>query len=111
MQRRRVAHRRRFQRVDFRRRQRKGDERLARDGVAQRAAVEINQTQIEIARVRGKEARQQLVGIARAEMDLRAGVAAFQPLQRQTQMLITGGTASRCNGSVAVKSMPPAQPM
>ncbi len=56
---------------------------FTRDGVAQRAAVEIDQTQIQLIGVAGEEARQAVpVGVTQTVVNITAGVAASQPLLR-----------------------------
>ncbi len=69
----------RFQRIGFIRGDGDSSVCFTRDGVAQRTAVEIDQTQIQLIGMTGKEARQQLVGVTQTEMDVTAGVAALQP--------------------------------
>ncbi|SSN10316.1 Uncharacterised protein [Klebsiella pneumoniae] len=69
----------RFQRIGFIRGDGDSSVSFTRDGVAQRAAVEIDQTQIQLIGVAGEEARQQLVGVTQTKVDITAGVAAFQP--------------------------------
>ncbi|VEB62767.1 Uncharacterised protein [Salmonella enterica subsp. enterica] len=59
----------------------RGSERFARNRVTQRAAVEIDQTQIQFFCVPGQKTRQQFVGIAKAEVNFTTGVAAFQAFQ------------------------------
>lgn len=61
------------------RRQRKRGKGLARDGVARRAALQGDQAQVKAFGQLAQRLRQQLDGIAAAEMDVDAGVAAAQP--------------------------------
>jgi hypothetical protein len=69
----------RFQRIDFIGRDGDGGESFTRNGVTQGAAVEIDQTQIQLLRMACEEARQQLVGVTQTDVNFAAGVAAFQP--------------------------------
>ncbi len=80
----------RFQLIRFICRNGNGGESFARNGVTQGAAVEIDQAQIQRAGVSGQKARQQFVGIAQAQMDIAAGVAAFQAFQGQLEGVETG---------------------
>ncbi|CCJ85488.1 hypothetical protein BN133_1865 [Cronobacter dublinensis 582] len=79
--------RQRFQLARFGGRHRNGCERFARDGVTQRAAVEIHQAQIQVLRMREQETGQQFIGVAEAQVDIAAGVAAFQTFERQFKRL------------------------
>ncbi len=76
-----------FQLVRFRRRHCQGSEGFARDRVTQSTAVEVHQTQIQFSGMARQETRQQFVGVAQAQVNITAGVTAFQPFQRQLKGL------------------------
>ncbi|MNG65264.1 hypothetical protein D3C79_235250 [compost metagenome] len=80
----------RFQRIGFCRRHGNHRRGFTRDSVAQGTAVQIQHAQVQFCGMSEQEARQQLVGIAQAHVDLGAGVAAFQALEGQLQRLIAG---------------------
>jgi hypothetical protein len=69
-----------------------GGESFTRDRVAQGAAVEIDQTQIQLFRMACEEACQQLVGITQTNVNIAAGVAAFQPFQVSLKLWKPAGT-------------------